>query len=152
MVKNLFVDDVNLQNFLKSMLCQQYTGQTLCAKQHTGLTLFVIVSRLDKPDFASVVLRAHGEVEPVDASAVALKQQFVEVLLGLVADVEQDGGVAEELFLPCHPDVGSAAGQVVRCGYAAHGLVHLCRAVAAVDDQRVVALPIHHVPARTQLL
>ena len=76
------------------------------------------MSRLDKPDFASVVLRAHGEVEPVDASAVALKQQLVEVFFRLVADVEQDGGIADELLLSCHTDVDRAAGQVVACRHS----------------------------------
>jgi len=37
-------------------------------------------------------------VQPVASCLVALQEQLVEVLLRLVADVEQDGGIADELF------------------------------------------------------
>ena len=50
------------------------------------------------PHLPAVAAGAHGEVQPVAASLVALQQQLVEVLLRLVADVQQDGGIADELF------------------------------------------------------
>ncbi len=67
------------------------------------------VGNLYHPHLPSVAAGAHGEVQPVAASLVALQQQLVEVLFRLVADVEQDGGIADELFQPCHTDVRRTA-------------------------------------------
>ena len=50
------------------------------------------------PHLPAVAAGAHGEVQPVASCLVALHQQFVEVLFRLVANVEQDGGIADELF------------------------------------------------------
>ena len=105
------------------------------------------LSSLYHPHLPAVAAGAHGKVQPVASRLVALQEQLVEVLLRLVADVQQDGGIADELFQPCHADVCCTARQVVRCRHTAYSPVHLRRAVGAVDNQRVVALAIHHVPA-----
>lgn len=46
----------------------------------------------------SIIRWADGKVEPVAALGRALYQQFIEVLLALVTDVEQNGGVADKLL------------------------------------------------------
>ena len=49
-----------------------------------------------KPYTASVFLGADGEVQP-HHRALALQQQLVEVLLRLVADVQQDDRIAQQM-------------------------------------------------------
>ena len=103
-------------------------------------------------NFFTIARWTHGEVQPDGAPGVALKQQFVERLPTLLADIEQDGGIADELTDILHPDINGAAGEVVAGGHATHGSVHLGRPVATVDDDGVVALTIAVVPLAAQHL
>ena len=93
-------------------------------------------------DSSPVILRPHSEVHPVVAIGVALNKQFIELLLTLVADVQQDGGIAQGLFDAIATDVSGTARQVVRVRGTTHRLVHLETTVPAVDDDGVVTLTI----------
>ena len=53
---------------------------------------------IQQPNLPPVVLWSYCEVQPVATLAVALYQQFVEWLLALVADVQQDDGIAKQLL------------------------------------------------------
>ena len=94
--------------------------------------------RLNQPHSAAIAAGTYGEVEPVGALGASLQQQLVEVLVPLVTDVEQDGGVAYELLDASHADVDGAARQVVAGRSTAHGPVHLRTPVPAVDDDRLL--------------
>jgi hypothetical protein len=61
----------------------------------------------------SVTSRTHGEVYP-DSRASLLQDQFVEVLLLAVRDVQQDAGIAYRLLLTRTVDIYRAARQMVR--------------------------------------
>ena len=80
-------------------------------------------------------------MEPVVALGRTLYQEFVEVLLRLIADVEQDGGVAHQLLDASHADVGGAACQVVRSFHTAYRLVHRLRPVAAIYNDGGIFFP-----------
>ena len=75
---------------------------------------------------------------------------FIVGFAGDVADVLQQGCIAQGLFLVLAVDVGGAACQVVRLTPAAYGLVDFRTSVAAVDDDRVVAIAIRLVPPLSQ--
>ena len=75
-------------------------------------------------------------MEPVGALWRSLQQQLVEVLLALVTDVEQDGGIAHQLLDARHANIRCTPRQVVRAFRSAHGLVHCLRSIPAVDDYR----------------
>ena len=73
--------------------------------------------RLNKTNFSAIIFRADGEVDPVAPGAVALDEQFVEIALGTVRDIQQDRSIANRLFKTCHAYIHSAARQMVarRC-------------------------------------
>ena len=76
-------------------------------------------------NFFTIARWTHGEVQPDGAPGIVLYQQFVERLPTLLTDIEQDGGIADELTDILHPDINGAAGEVVAGGHATHGSVHL---------------------------
>ena len=81
----------------------------------------LLVNKLNLP---SIPTRSDGEVEPVvTGSAVVLEDEFVEVLAALIADVQQDGGIANKLFVTQYPDVSCTTCQVVRGSHTTHRLV-----------------------------
>ena len=55
----------------------------------------------------------HREVQPDGAMAIFFYQQFIEVLLRFVADVQQDSGIADELLHILHADIHGATSQVI---------------------------------------
>ena len=73
-----------------------------------------IYLRDDKGNLPPILLRADGEVDPVAALLVALYQEFVEVALGAVGDVEESVGIAESLLYPLASDVNCTTCEVVR--------------------------------------
>ena len=110
--------------------------------QPLSFDLRPLTSLIYKLDFTSVALWTNGEVQPVvTCPAVVLEDEFVEVLAALIADVQQDGGIANKLFVAQHPDVCCTARQVVRGGYTTHRLVDGRRAVAAVDIKTLPLTP-----------
>jgi len=56
---------------------------------------------------------AHRKMNPDDATLLPY-QQFVEVFAAHIADVQQDGSIAQSLFHPYAADVHGAPRQVVR--------------------------------------
>ena len=48
-------------------------------------------------NFFTIAWWTHGEVQPDGAPGIVLYQQFVERLPTLLTDIEQDGGIADEL-------------------------------------------------------
>ena len=70
----------------------------------------------------------------VTGSAIVLEDEFVEVLAALIADVQQDGGIADKLFVTQYPDVSRTTRQVVRGSYTTYRSVYGNRTVAAVDN------------------
>ena len=84
----------------------------------------------------SVILRLHGEVDPMAASLVALYEELIIIALRAVRDIQQDRGIADGLFKSRHTDIHSAARQVVARRRSSDQPVHLCRTVARVDHQR----------------
>ena len=85
---------------------------------------------LHEGGFVAVGGGTDGEVEPVGAAGTALDEEFVEVGLEGVGEVEEDGGVADGLFEAEAADVDGAACGVVARGRAACLAVHFGRAVA----------------------
>ena len=112
---------------------------------------FVVLNHIEKRNLPAVVLGTHGEVQPV-AAGIALHEQLVEVLMHLVADVEQQHHIPQQLLLAHDPQVGGTPREVVRRGASTHQPVQLLAAESAVDDHRVVALAILFVPALAQHL
>ena len=95
---------------------------------------FFFSSTSNQPYFPPVALWPYSEVQPVATSDITLYQQFVEWLLRLVADVQQDDGIAQQLFHTQHADVYGTPRQVVRRRYTTHCLVHLWTAISTIDD------------------
>lgn len=60
-----------------------------------------------------VLLRPYGEVDPEAALLVAFDQEFVEVALGAVGDVEEGVGIAEGLLNALASDVHGATCEVI---------------------------------------
>ena len=85
---------------------------------------------------------AHGEVDPVAASLVALDEELIVVALRTVSDIQQDRGIADGLFKSRHTDIHSAARQVVRGRDTTHRLIHRRAPVAAIDDNRLIKVPL----------
>ena len=56
---------------------------------------------------------AHGEVDPVAASLVALDVEFIIVALCTVRDIQQDRGIADGLLKSRHADIHCAARQMI---------------------------------------
>ena len=50
---------------------------------------------LQNPNLSSIALWSYCEVQPVGAFAVTFYQQFVEVLLALIANVEKNHGISK---------------------------------------------------------
>ena len=60
---------------------------------------------LQNPNLPSIALWSYGKVQPVATSGITLYQQFVEWLLRLIADVQQDDSIAKQLLHAQHSDV-----------------------------------------------
>ena len=84
-------------------------------------------------------------MNPDDAASL-FYQQFVEVLAAHIADVQQDGSIAQSLFHPDATDIHGTARQVVRRRHTAYRFVHRCRPEPRVDDNRVVTIAVLFVP------
>ncbi len=67
--------------------------------------------RLNQTHLPAIARWPDGKVKPVAALRRTLQQEFIEVLTPFITDVEQDGGVSQQLFEARHTDVGSAASQ-----------------------------------------
>ena len=102
-------------------------------KNHLSL---VVVNTFDMP---SVHCRSHGKVHPINI-AFLLQYQFVKGLPVLVADIQQDDGIAQSLFQATSTDVYRTSRQVIALLCTAHCLVHCFRPIAAVDDHRIVTV------------
>ena len=74
---------------------------------------FFFSSTSNQPYFPPVTLWPYCKVQPVGALGVALHQQLVEVLLRLIADVQQYDGIAQQLFHTQHADVYGTPRQMV---------------------------------------
>jgi len=94
---------------------------------------------------------SHRKMNPDDA-ALLFYQQLVEVLAAHIADVQQDGRIAQSLFHPDATDVHGAPRQVVRRKHTTHRLVHLWTSEPRVDDNRVVTIAVLVVPSLPQTL
>ena len=81
-----------------------------------------------------------------DDATLLLYQQLVEVLAAHIADVQQDGSIAQCLFHPDATDVHRAPRQVVRRRHTTYRFVHRWAPVAAVDDNRIVTIAVLVVP------
>ena len=46
-----------------------------------------------------------------------LEQEFIEVLISVVGDVDQNAGITDELFFASHADIDGTASQVIRGRY-----------------------------------
>ena len=86
---------------------------------------------------AAVTLGSHREVYP-DSGAALLQNQFVEVHLLTVRDVQQDTGIAYRLFLPRTVDIYCAPRQMVRVGCSSAFLIHLRRPETTIDYDRAL--------------
>ena len=82
-----------------------------------------------------------------DDATLLLYQQLVEVLAAHIADVEQDGRIAQSLFHADATDVHRTPRQVVRRRHTPYRFVHRCRPEPRVDDNRVVTIAILVVPS-----
>ena len=72
----------------------------------------------------------HREVQPDDAVAIFLYQQFIKVLVRFVADVEQDSRIAYQLFHILYPDIHRATRQVIAIGSPTNRPIQLRRSIA----------------------
>ena len=100
---------------------------------------------------SAVALGSHGEVYP-DGGAALLQNQFVEVHLLTIRDVQQDAGIAYRLFLPSAVDIHRTPRQMVRVFRPATFLIHLRRTIAAVDPDALHILRGLIVLARIQAI
>ncbi len=103
-------------------------------------------------DTASVAKGSDGKVYPVASVTAPFDDQLVELLTALVADVQQDGRIADGLLHANTSDIGRAPRQVVAVLGTTHSLIHFLTAERTVDDQRVVTLPVTVVPPPPQPL
>ena len=81
-------------------------------------------------------------MEPVSSPTIPFYQQFVERLTAVIADVQQDDGIAQQLLHICHMDIYGAACLVVRGGDTTHCLVHCWAPIPAIDDNRLIKVPL----------
>ena len=75
-------------------------------------------------NLSAIVLRAHGEVNPVGCASLLLNQ-LVQFPAVLISRVQQDTSVADHLLWPSAADIHRAARQVVRASRPATEPVHL---------------------------
>ena len=58
--------------------------------------------RQDKLTLPSVTLGTHGEVDPMNASVIALDEEFIIIALGAFRNIKQDRGIAYRLLKALH--------------------------------------------------
>ena len=85
----------------------------------------------------------HREVQPDGAMAIFFYQQFIEVLLRFVADVEQDSRIADELFHIFHANIHCAARQMIAIGNPTNRPIQLRRSIAGVDAYPLFSVICH---------
>ena len=71
----------------------------------------------------------HREVQPDGAMAIFFYQQFIEVLLRFVADVEQDSRIAYQLFHILYAYIHGATRQVVTIARPTNRPIQLRRSI-----------------------
>ena len=79
----------------------------------------------------------HREVQPDGAMAIFFYQQFIEVLLCIVADVEQDSGIADELFHILHANIHGTARQMIAIARPTNRPIQLRRSIPRVEPDRL---------------
>ena len=79
----------------------------------------------------------HREVQPDGAMAILLYQQFIEVLLRFVADVEQDSRIADDLLHIFHANIHGTARQMIAIGNPTYRPIQLRRSIAGVEPDRL---------------
>jgi hypothetical protein len=92
-----------------------------------SVAVLLVALRLYQANLTAIMGWPHGEMQPDGAmlilgrakrrSRAALNQQFIKVLLCIVADVEQDSRIAYQLFHILHPVMQAcwdAAGEVIK--------------------------------------
>ena len=60
-----------------------------------SVAVLLVALRLYQANLTAIIGWPHREVQPDGAMLIALNQQFVKVLLCIIADVQQDCGVAD---------------------------------------------------------
>jgi len=85
---------------------------------------------------SAVALGSHGEVYP-DGGAALLQNQFVEVHLFTIRDVQQDAGIAYRLFLTHAVDIHRTTRQMIRVLRPAAELIRVWRPETTIDDNRL---------------
>jgi hypothetical protein len=52
------------------------------------------------------------------------EEEFIEVLISAVGDVDQNAGITDELFFACYADIDSTAGQMIRGRYPTRQFIY----------------------------
>ena len=79
---------------------------------------------MDKRNLSAIILRPHGEVQPIISLRTPLDEQFIKLLLLTISDIQQDSRVADGLFDAEATDIYGTARQMVAARHATDGLIH----------------------------
>ncbi len=90
-------------------------------------------------DLPPIILRTHGKVNPIGGAAL-LMNQFIEVALGSIRDVEQDASHADHLLRAITLDIHRTARQMIRTFSPSTKAIDLLRAIPARDDDGNIAI------------
>ena len=101
------------------------------------------VSRILSPaieeNFPPIILRLHREVDPIGSAALFL-DEFIEVAMGTIRDVEQYPRHTDHLLRAIALDIHRAASEMIRAFSPSTKAINLFRAIPARDDDGNVAV------------